>query len=141
MAAIKRLGVGALAGFGIGFLVLGSTARLAMHGIALATGGSQGFSFAGSLEVLFFSALVGLPSGLAFVVLRSRLPRSSMRSGLLLGAGLFVATSALLPARFQSLASSFEGMLWLVFLLFGICFLIHGVCLARAVDAVLSSPS
>lgn len=68
-----------------------------------------------------------------------RPPRSSLQAGSLLGPAWFVAISALLPSRFRSLAFSLEGMARLVFLLFGVWFLLHGVGLAYAVDAAVTS--
>ena len=46
-----------------------------MRGIAAAQGATLGFSFGGTLTVVFLGALAGLTAGLVYVAARSLLPR------------------------------------------------------------------
>lgn len=64
----------ALIGIGIGAVVLGIGGRVAMRGIAVLSGAPPGFSFGGSLTVVFLGAVSGLVGALILIGLRCFLP-------------------------------------------------------------------
>lgn len=66
---------GAALGALLGTLCLGLGGRAAMRGIATAQGATPGFSFGGTLTVVFLGALAGLTAGLVYVAARKLLPR------------------------------------------------------------------
>jgi hypothetical protein len=119
-----------LVGFVVGFLVLGTLSRLAMRILAVGAGRSGEFSLGGTLEVLLLGGLMGLASGPVYLLLHRFLPRRRAPQGLVFGAVFYLATVALLPQRFQSLASSFGELLPAAILLFAVGFLSHGVVLS-----------
>jgi hypothetical protein len=66
---------GAPLGAVLGTLCLGIGGRAAMRGIATAQSTTPGFSFGGTLTVVFLGALAGLAAGLVYVATRMLLPR------------------------------------------------------------------
>jgi len=64
-----------LAGLACGTLILSVGGRVLMRGIALASGGSGGFSLGGSLEVVAVGALYGALGGLLLLAFPLRLGR------------------------------------------------------------------
>ena len=64
-----------LIGIAVGGLVLGIGGRVAMRGIAVLSGAPPGFSFGGSLTVVFLGAVAGLAGALILMLLRTLLPR------------------------------------------------------------------
>lgn len=65
----------ALIGLGVGAVVLGIGGRVAMRGIAVLSGAPPGFSFGGSLTVVFLGAVSGLVGAVILMGLRVFLPR------------------------------------------------------------------
>jgi len=62
-------------GAALGTLILGVGGRLAMRAIALATSGASGFSFGGTLTVVFLGAASGAGAGAILSVTRALLGR------------------------------------------------------------------
>lgn len=62
-------------GAALGTLILGVGGRLAMRVIAMATSGTTGFSFGGTLTVVFLGAASGAMAGAVLSVTRVMLPR------------------------------------------------------------------
>ncbi len=75
MPSWRRAVRSTLAGLACGTLILGVGGRVLMRGIALATGGSGGFSLGGSLEVVAVGALYGALGGLLLLGFPLRLGR------------------------------------------------------------------
>jgi hypothetical protein len=98
----RLLAIGVLAGFGAGF-VSGIGARLAMRcagmltppahrGLLTENGNVVGkITVGGTLFLAFFAGVVGVLGGLLYVAIRSRLPGTGWRRGLIYG-GLLLAT-------------------------------------------------
>ncbi len=117
----------ALVGVVAGTLFLGVGGRLLMRGIALATGGSGGFSLGGSLEVVLVGALYGGFGGLLYLTLPARLGRG--RPPLHAAALLLIATLTSTAAR--GAASGIPPVTRaLVVLAFGALFLGYSYALA-----------
>lgn len=74
-------------------LILGVAARIAMRVVALQAVVAPAFSWAGTVEIVVFGALVGAPVALVFWACRARLhlpPWSSVAAGLLIYGALAV---------------------------------------------------
>jgi hypothetical protein len=84
----------------------GLVARLAMRFVALESGLEGGFSLGGSVEVVAFGALIGVPSALPFFLARRRLQMSAPWPGLLWAAVVFVALALVRP---PAALSALEG--------------------------------
>ncbi len=89
------------------------------------------FSLAGSLEIVAYGAIVGAVSGAVFAAVRSSLPESWPIQGVLLAALAYAGTIATLPAHIADTAKPFAGLMPVVLLLFGLCFLLFGLATAR----------
>jgi hypothetical protein len=63
-----------LLGIALGVLILGIGGRIAMRVIAHATRAAAGFSFGGTMTVVFMGAVSGLAGGLIYAVLARVLP-------------------------------------------------------------------
>jgi hypothetical protein len=74
MFYLKKIGVGLLAGLGIG-------ARLAMRLIALAAHQATSFSMEGTLIILLSGALLGLVAGPIFVTVQAYMPGARWQGG------------------------------------------------------------
>lgn len=83
---------GAALGALLGTLCLGIGGRAAMRGIAAAQGATPGFSFEGTLTVVFLGALAGLTAGLVYVAARMLLPRRVWWARALFGVILLAIT-------------------------------------------------
>lgn len=83
-------------------LVLGIAARAVMRFVALESGLDAGFSIGGSFEVVAFGALVGVPAAAVFLVARRRRSRRGWWPGLLFGAAMFAALTAVQPPAARS---------------------------------------
>jgi hypothetical protein len=102
MRAVRLLAIGVMAGFGAGFAG-GIGARLAMRvsglltdprnrGLLTENGNVVGeITFAGTFFLAVFAGLLGVLGGLLYVAIRSRLPGTGWRRGLIYG-GLLLAT-------------------------------------------------
>jgi hypothetical protein len=84
-----KLGVGLAAGM-VGGLVAGLGARLAMRGVSLAGGLTPSFTLEGTFAIMAIGLTMGVPFGLAFMLLRSFLPGEGLWKGLIFGTLLFV---------------------------------------------------
>lgn len=83
-------------------LLLGVAARLVMRFVALESGVAPGFSLGGSLEVVVFGALIGMPVALLFFVLRPRVQPRWPWPGLACGLLLFAVLAAAPPPAARS---------------------------------------
>lgn len=83
---------GAALGALLGTLCFGIGGRAAMRGIAAAQGAAAGFSFGGTLTVIFLGALAGLAAGLVYVATRKLLPRHVWWARALFGVILLAIT-------------------------------------------------
>lgn len=70
-ARVDRPGRTILVAAGLGTLLLGLGGRLAMHLIARITTGVSGFTFGGTLTVVFLGAVSGVAGGLILVTARA----------------------------------------------------------------------
>ena len=89
------------------------------------------FSVGGSLEVIAYGAIVGGVSGAAFAALRSYVPARWWIQGFALAALSFAGTIATPPAHISETARPFAGHMNIVYALFGLCFALFGLALAR----------
>jgi len=71
----RRALVTVVYGAALGTLILGVGSRLAMRVIAMATSGATGFSFGGTLTVIFLGAASGAAAGAILSVTRALLGR------------------------------------------------------------------
>jgi len=83
MVDLNKVTIGVLCGIA-GGVVAGVGARISMRGVALAANIPPSFSIGGTLAILVFGAILGIPFGLLFVAVRPRLPGSRWR-GLIFG--------------------------------------------------------
>ncbi|HEX9705670.1 MAG TPA: hypothetical protein VGA20_10515 [Gemmatimonadales bacterium] len=72
-----------LLGVGIGTVALGIGGRVAMRGIAMLSGTTPGFSWGGTMTVIFLGAVSGLAGALFFMGVRLLLPRRRVLRGVL----------------------------------------------------------
>ncbi len=91
-AALRSWVRGAALGALLGTLCLGLGGRAAMWGIATAQGATPGFSFGGTLTVVFLGALAGLTAGMVYVAARTLLPRRVWWARALFGVILLAIT-------------------------------------------------
>ncbi len=104
-----------------------------MHIIGRIADKLDGFSFAGSMDVVLVGALIGAPAGVVYVLLRSRLSGWKILRGLTAGFLTYTVTIVAMPARFTELALSFDQLLTPVLMIFGACFLLFGIVLELSV--------
>lgn len=83
-------------------LLLGIAARGVMRVVALESGLDPGFSLGGSLEVIAFGALVGVPAAAVYLAWRVRHRSASWWPGLFFGAGLFAVLAIVQPPAARS---------------------------------------
>jgi hypothetical protein len=103
-APLKEASWAMLAGVVAG-LVWGVGARLAMRIVAIAEGDATEFSIGGTILILLTGAILGLPLGLIFAIVRRWLPGSGIGKGL--SFGLILALLLLVP--FAALGASDLG--------------------------------
>lgn len=107
---------------------LGVTARIAMRFIALEAGMAPGFSSGGSLEVILFGAMFGMPVALLVWTCRSKW-RLPFWFGTSAGLALFVILSVFQPPAARSaLAGTPDKALWTT-VLFAAVFVLYGAVL------------
>jgi len=83
---------GLVIGASLGTVVLGVGGRIAMRGIARLAGSPGGFSFGGSLTVVFLGLVSGLAGALAFLALRWLVRSHRLLRGALFWAFLVLVT-------------------------------------------------
>lgn len=84
MNLLRHATIGLLSG-GLGGLVWGIGARIAMRVVALAAHQATDFSVGGTVGILMMGAIFGAPFGLLFATVRRWLPDTGPRTGLLFG--------------------------------------------------------
>ena len=82
MIDLNKIRLGLLAGM-LGGVVAGVGARIAMRVVALIASGVGSFSLGGTLAILLFGVIVGMPFGALFVGVRRWLPGAAMWKGLI----------------------------------------------------------
>ena len=130
---ICNIFVGSLAGTLSGILCLGLGGRIAMHTIGRIADKLDGFSFAGSMDIVLFGALIGAPAGVVYVLLRNRLSAWKILRDLTAAFLTYTVTIVAMPSRFTERALSFDQLLTPVLMIFGACFLIFGIVLELSV--------
>lgn len=110
-----------------------------MRILAGSIGREPAFSFGGSLEIIAYGAIVGLVSGAVVASARRILPGRWWIQGLIIGLTTYAVTILTLPAHIADTARPFSGMMPTVLALFGTCFLLFGLALAR-INSRASSP-
>ena len=98
MINLNKVTIGVLSGIA-GGIVAGTGARITMRIVALIAEGRGSFSLGGTLAILIFGAVLGIPFGLLFVGVRRWLPGPAWLKGLIFGAAgalIFVAPPFLL---------------------------------------------
>lgn len=133
MHFLKRLLIGACAGLVSGTIILGIGGRLAMRLIAIVGGLPGGFSWGGSLEVVALGLLIGLLSGAIFGMIDKLGFQKKAYSGLLYGTLVF-GSIIILPIEGKGAAAGFPQLLLIIYLIFGILFLLYGWALAILFD-------
>lgn len=118
----------AVLGLAVGTLVLGLGGRLLMRAIALATGGSEGFSVGGSLEVVAVGAFYGTVAGALLPCVPARL--GPWRS-VIHATGLFVLVALTSSAARGAASTLTFGHRLLSLLCFGVVLLAYSVLLIR----------
>ncbi len=127
----RSLVVGALSGAVLGVLFLGLGGRIVMRILAVIIAREPAFSLGGSLEIIAYGAIVGTVSGAVFALARPFTPEHWSISGLLLAAIAYAGTILTLPAHIADTARPFAAMMPTVLMLFGLCFLLFGLGMAR----------
>ena len=136
MKALRDLVAGAV----LGALVLGLGGRLAMRLLALAIDRGPAFSIGGTAEVVAYGAIVGVMSAALFAMARPILPRRWPIQGLIIAGLSYGGTIVTLPAHIAETARPFADRMPLVLTLFGFCFVLFGLALARF-SSLWSSPT
>jgi hypothetical protein len=126
--ALERAAVGALAGIAAGLLA-GAGARVAMRMVAVGVADGVGvrpeFTFAGTLGILIFGAIIGAPFGVLFEAIRERLPGPVRWRALIFAALCLVALG---PLFFSGEEFFSSGRI----VLFALLFPIYGIALGLA---------
>ena len=135
---IRKLVVGLLAATTSGILCIGLGGRIAMHIIGRLADKLEGFSFAGSMDVVLFGALIGAPAGIVFVLLWNRMGAWKFLRGLTAGFLTYAVTIVAIPSRFTELAMAFDQLLIPVIMIFGACFLFFGIVVEHNVARSLA---
>jgi hypothetical protein len=97
--------IGPLLGIALGLPILGIGGRVAMRVIAHATNVAPGFSFGGTMTVVFLGAVSGAAGGLIYAVLARVLPNRRVVRAMVFGLVLILLTlRGLSPATTLSLS-------------------------------------
>jgi len=130
LSRLRRFAAAVLLGIVTGALFLGVGGRLAMHGFALATAQSAGFTLRGSLNVVFAGAIAGAIGGFVLAAIDRFLPHRRPLRGVAFAALCYlIATPGFRPRQ------------PLVFALFAPVFLAYGVVLVLAWEHFIRSRS
>lgn len=128
-----------MSGLVLGTLILGVGGRLLMRGIALTAMGEVGFSAGGTLEVIAFGALVGMPSGIVFALLKPYLRSNPVVSGIGFGVLVFLAV-LITPGDAKKAALGFPDLFPFIIGAFIGLFVIYGITLSWMVDRMNPPP-
>jgi hypothetical protein len=128
------------AGAALGALILGLGGRMVMRLLALTIDRDPSFSLGGTAEIVAYGSIVGFMSAALLAIARPILPRRWPIRGLILAALGYAGTIATLPAHIADTARPFADRMPLVMALFGLCFLLFGLALAR-LNSLWSSPA
>ena len=131
MSRLRRMVIDTLAGATLGALFLGLGARIAMRLLAISIGRDTGFSLGGSLEVIAYGAIIGTITGALWALFHKWLAGPWWAHGTALGLISYAGTIATLPAHLADTARPFADQMTAVLALFGLCFLLFGLTLAR----------
>jgi hypothetical protein len=104
-----------------------------MSVIALLAGERPSWSLGGTLEVIGFGALVGMPSGLVWGLVQHTVPGKPLGKGVAYGVLVFLVI-LLLPIQAKRAAFGFPQLLPVTVALFAGLFVVYGMVLARAVE-------
>jgi hypothetical protein len=104
-----------------------------MSVIALLAGLRPSWSLGGTLEVIGFGALAGMPSGLVWGLVEHAVPGKPLEKGIGYGVLVFLVI-LLLPIQAKRAAFGFPQLLPVTVALFAGLFVIYGMGLARAVE-------
>jgi len=137
---MRRTVFGALVGAALGALFLGLGGRIIMRLLAMSIARDPVFSLGGTLDIVAFGAIVGTVSGAAFSLCRPLMPMRWSLQGSIVAALAYAGTIATLPAHIADTARPFADQMTLVLTLFGLCFLLFGLTMAR-VSSLGSSPA
>jgi len=124
----------------LGALFLGLGSRIVMRLLAVSIARDPAFSLGGTLEIVAYGAIVGAVSGAAFALGRPVMPGRWWVQGLMLAALAYAGTIATLPEHIADTTRPFADQMRLVLALFGLCFLLFGLVVAR-VSSRGSSPA
>lgn len=133
---IRRISLAVLAGGVLGALLLGGGGRLVMRLLALKQGIEPAFSAGGTLEIVFYGALLGAAGGTAAGLAAPLLRRRGALGGALLGLALYAGAVVTLPGHVEAAAAPFADIMALVWALFGLTFLAWGLALAAALTVL-----
>lgn len=136
MRALRDL----ITGAALGALLIGLGGRMVMRLLALAIDREPSFSVGGTAEVIAYGAIIGFLSAALLAIARPVLPRRWPLQGLILAALAYSGTVATLPAHIADTARPFADRMPFVMALFGLCFLLFGLVLAR-LSSLWSSPA
>lgn len=129
--------IGFAGGMLAGLFVLGIGGRIIMRFIALLAGITPGFGIGGTLEVLAFGLIIGLPSGLIFPFVASYFPGSKFVKGGVYGILVFL-TVILLPGEAKKVAFMFPEIFPFTVSIFLALFLVYGVVLATLITRLFT---
>jgi len=107
---------------------LGVTARIAMRFIALEAGMAPGFSSGGSLEVILFGAMIGMPIALLVWICRAKW-RLPFWFGTFVGLALFLVLAVFQPPAARSALAGTPDKAWWTTVLFAAVFVLYGAVL------------
>jgi hypothetical protein len=110
-------------------VILGVGGRLAMRAIGMAAGAPTAFSLGGSLEVVAFGALVGIPVAIVFLLARARSRTAAWWPGILIGLLVLLAFVILPPGPARGAFASTRVTPIMVFGPFVVLFAAYGLTL------------
>lgn len=125
MQFLKRLEIGALAGFVSGTIILGIGGRLLMRFIAHLGGLEVGFSWGGSLEVVLLGLLIGFVSGTIFPIVGQYVFKNRSWTGTFYGALVFCSI-LVMPIEGKGASAGFPQLIVVIYILFGTLFAVYG---------------
>jgi hypothetical protein len=110
-------------------LLLGVAARLTMRFVALESGVATGSSLGGTVEVIVYGALIGVPLALLFQIVRPRLGMRRPLAGALFGLAVFMLFAAFPPEPARSAMADTPDTPAATALAFAVLFVAWGVAL------------